>query len=542
MGIPMRVGWRPNPNSALNLVTSGLILNLDAGRSTSYPGTGTTWTDLSPTGNNGTLINGVGYSSLNSGALTFDGVNDYINGGTNPIFNFTDGTKDLPFTMSGWCYRNELGVFVLLNKGDSGSADSEAYAINFTSDNKFGVYLYDGAGAKGSTLTTNSTFTTNTWYNWCVTYDGNNGNEPNSYNYIKIYINGVLQSATGGTYGSYARMRSLNSSSPLWLGSFGNTGTYKFIQNNGKISQQLIYNRVLTATEVLQNYDATKSRFTSNISRLLDTYSGATAAYSLRKIRTEYTGNAITVRRSSDNTSQNIGFDANGNLDTTSLLSFVGAGNGFVSVWYDQSGNNKHVVQTTAASQPQLVVNGVVALKNAKPAIDFTSGQFLRCAQQGATNTAVSIFSVLSLKSLSSRGFAWDVGNTSGYQYFALDINTWGTSGNKFGLFISTNSDTDASTNLNQNLITLIAPNTSFATNLFANTRFHLNGTQKNISWGTGMGFPSYAGSSIITIGNSNAENVFFNGQQQEFILYPVNQTANRSAIETNINNYYTTY
>ena len=526
MGIPMRVGWRPNPNSALSLVTSGLILNLDASNVSSYPETGTTWTDLSPTGNNGTLTNGVSYTSSNSGALTFDGINDYVDMGNNPAYNLTN------ISVSTWV-KLTTGTPnyspIISRYSSSGGTNYQGWLIYYSkTTSKFYV---DGRESSATylQLSSNNTYAINNWYNVTWTKSGNTWS---------LYINGVLDRTltlgNGTTAFQYNNMQI--GASIEWVGA---SETYYGKQD---ISTVNIYNRALTTSEVLQNYDATKSRFTSNISRLLDTYSGATAAYSLRKIRTEYTGNAITVRRSSDNTSQSIGFDANGNLDTTSLLSFVGAGNGFVSVWYDQSGNNKHVVQTTAASQPQLVVNGVVALKNAKPAIDFTSGQFLRCAQQGATNTAVSIFSVLSLKSLSSRGFAWDVGNTSGYQYFALDINTWGTSGNKFGLFISTNSDTDASTNLNQNLITLIAPNTSFATNLFANTRFHLNGTQKNISWGTGMGFPSYAGSSIITIGNSNAENVFFNGQQQEFILYSVNQTANRSAIETNINNYYTTY
>ena len=79
-------------------------------------------------------------------------------------------------------------------------------------------------------------------------------------------------------------------------------------------------------------------------SLLLDSYSGAAAAYSLRKLTSTYTGNAIRVRRSSDNTEQNIGFDAGGNLNTIALLAFVGSGNGFVTTWYDQSGNSKNVI------------------------------------------------------------------------------------------------------------------------------------------------------------------------------------------------------
>ena len=71
---------------------------------------------------------------------------------------------------------------------------------------------------------------------------------------------------------------------------------------------------------------------------LLDTYPSAAVAYSLRKLRTDYSGNAIRVRRSSDNAEQDFGFSGN-DLDTASLLTFCGACNGFITTWYDQSGN-----------------------------------------------------------------------------------------------------------------------------------------------------------------------------------------------------------
>ena len=73
-------------------------------------------------------------------------------------------------------------------------------------------------------------------------------------------------------------------------------------------------------------------------SLLLDTYPNAAVAYSLRKLRTDYSGNAIRVRRSSDNVEQDFGFVGN-DLDTASLLTFCGVGNGFITTWYDQSTN-----------------------------------------------------------------------------------------------------------------------------------------------------------------------------------------------------------
>jgi hypothetical protein len=108
-------------------------------------------------------------------------------------------------------------------------------------------------------------------------------------------------------------------------------------------------------------------------SYLLDTYSGAAAAYSLRKLRNSYTGSAIRVRRSSDNTSQDIGFDANGNLDTASMLSFVGSGNGYISIWYDQSGSSPNGTQETSSYQPKIVNSGSLVTDGGKPSVLFNN-------------------------------------------------------------------------------------------------------------------------------------------------------------------------
>jgi hypothetical protein len=106
---------------------------------------------------------------------------------------------------------------------------------------------------------------------------------------------------------------------------------------------------------------------------LLDTYGGAAAAYSLRKLRTAYTGAAIRVRRSSDDTTLDVGFKSDGTLDTTSMLSFVGNGNGFVSIWYDQSGNGLHFTQPTSISQPSIVINSAITSAFGEPAVRFNS-------------------------------------------------------------------------------------------------------------------------------------------------------------------------
>ena len=106
---------------------------------------------------------------------------------------------------------------------------------------------------------------------------------------------------------------------------------------------------------------------------LLDTYPNAAAAYSVRALRIAYTGSAIRVRRASDNAEQDIGFTLFGDLNTTALTSFCSGTNGFVTTWYDQSGNGRNALQPTAANQPQIVSGGTVLTENGKPCVNFTS-------------------------------------------------------------------------------------------------------------------------------------------------------------------------
>lgn len=103
---------------------------------------------------------------------------------------------------------------------------------------------------------------------------------------------------------------------------------------------------------------------------LLDTYGGATVAYSLRKLNSDYTGYCIKVRRSSDDVEQDIGFVA-GRLDESSLNSFIGTESAYIVKWYDQSGNNNDATQSIKTGQPRIVLNGAVEEENSLPIINF---------------------------------------------------------------------------------------------------------------------------------------------------------------------------
>ncbi len=225
------------------IVTSGLVLNLDPSRSSSYPGTGTVWTDLSGQNNNGTLVNGVGYSSVNGGTLTFDGVNDYVNMGN--IFNF--GTGDFTYE-----------VVVLYNNLTSNASGATIGKDNYSGTNTYkGVLInisdginfetrniINGSGPDNKVKYPQSNLSTNTWY--IVNGIRNN-------NVLQLYVNGILRNST-----TESTPTDITNSQSLRIGSLSDSSSQNL---NGKIGLVRTYNRALSDSEVLQNFNATKSRF-----------------------------------------------------------------------------------------------------------------------------------------------------------------------------------------------------------------------------------------------------------------------------------------
>jgi len=134
---------------------------------------------------------------------------------------------------------------------------------------------------------------------------------------------------------------------------------------------------------------------TASASLYLDATSNtAVAAHSLRKLRSAYAGSCIKVRRSSDNATQDIGFSGN-DLNTSALLTFCGAGDGFIDTWYDQSGNGNNLSASgTFYAQPQIVASGVVTTKNGKPSALITTAHQLACAIS-SNPTASRLFSMV---------------------------------------------------------------------------------------------------------------------------------------------------
>jgi hypothetical protein len=214
------------------LVSDGLVLALDAGNPKSYPGSGTTWTDLSGKGNNGTLINGVGYSQ---GSLTFDGVDDYVN-----IPNSADLQVN-NFTLEGWVYpisgtnppsgsgyhiMRKEGTFLLTHHWDSG--------------NRVGLWMQRTGGWEPTFSGTPAPL--NTWCNVVATYDNSA---------VRIYFNGNQVAST-----SKSGSPRVTNNSVLVNGVVSNS-----IYQNYNCSIVKIHNRALSANEIKQNFNALRGRF-----------------------------------------------------------------------------------------------------------------------------------------------------------------------------------------------------------------------------------------------------------------------------------------
>ena len=216
------------------IVTDGLVLALDAGNTKSYPGSGTTWTDLSGKGNNGALtsMNGNNYNSANGGYLDFDGSIDQINCGSSDDFAFGTGE----FTIEFWCNPDALGSAGIISISSDGSFSSTNWQFRYHSSNVRWLY------SSTASITSSSTVSAGEWTQIVATRSGTA---------LTLYINAVSE-ATGSSSAN------LSDTGVLRIGRNRDGNSYF----DGKISNVKLYKgKALTAAEVLQNYNATKGRY-----------------------------------------------------------------------------------------------------------------------------------------------------------------------------------------------------------------------------------------------------------------------------------------
>jgi hypothetical protein len=229
-------GWR-----GPNIVRDGLVLYLDAGSPNSYQGAGTTWKDISKVNqNNGTLVNGPTFNSSNGGSIVFDGVDDAVTTNYNPNFSYIGG---LNFSLEIWFYLDlssyNIGLTCMRNGGNGWvwAARSISNSLVFS--------WYNGTNWVDLNSLSSQTIPSGKWNLGNMTYES-------STNTLRFYLNGVF-------IGNFIAGTNFSNAAPITLIRWdGNSSGYSNPQQVAKFS---VYNRTLSADEVLQNYNATKGRF-----------------------------------------------------------------------------------------------------------------------------------------------------------------------------------------------------------------------------------------------------------------------------------------
>jgi hypothetical protein len=254
---------------------------------------------------------------------------------------------------------------------------------------------------------------------------------------------------------------------------------------------------------------------------LLEDYPGAEAAYSVRKIRGAYTGDAMRIREDSGNTETDIGFDSNGDLDTAAIASHCGSANGYVVTWYDQSGNGNHAAAAVTTKQPQIYDGSSVITDNGRPAIKSDgTDDGLSCTLSAAVAQPISVSTVVTDLFAGGTAYLAEAG------------------GSAFVLFGSSSS-----VGINNGAWLIVSHSQGAGQNkLFAlysgtGSKIAIDGTQVASGNAGTNGIASGATHTILGITAGSAR---LNGNLQEYILWPSDEyTSNRTNIESDIETYY---
>jgi hypothetical protein len=221
------------------IATDGLVFLMDTANKKSYPGSGTAWNDLSGNAINGTLTNGPVFSSDNVGIIDFDGSNDYIQLQSNGTGTFNNQI----FSLGMWFKVDSLASYNVLFSYDYTAHSAPHYATHLRLETSGAIrFHWNNGSANRSMFTGAGVIVADTWYNIYITFKS--GKQ-------QLFINGtVIHSTTLADTITFYNQE-------VWIGRSNFSSGY----TNGKITLFNYYNRELSAAEVVQNYNATKSRF-----------------------------------------------------------------------------------------------------------------------------------------------------------------------------------------------------------------------------------------------------------------------------------------
>ena len=300
--------------------------------------------------------------------------------------------------------------------------------------------------------------------------------------------------------------------------------------------------------------------------KLLDTYSSAAAAYSLRKLSNSYSGPVLQIRRASDNVEVDVSFDTNGvvslnsritnvteettgsstslTTSATTLGEFVAnasytdadalgaTDSALIQCWYDQSGNSNDATQNTASSQPTIVSSGALIEENGSPVINFNSDHLLSSAWM--TQLSPMSFSLVQVPANVAREVLIGVNTATPYTTSFMNWN----SGSDYlypRFFISFPASEIYSSAMTEDDMNLV-----FAHSSTTSTSFYLNGSEDSNSPKSHS--RTSAADGAITIGSPTSYNPIRGTSLVEIVFWLSDQSSNRTAIESDINTFYSIY
>jgi hypothetical protein len=332
------------------IVSNGLVVAYDPANPKCYPGSGVTFYDLSGNGNHGTLTNGPTISNNLAKYTVFDGGNDYIISSNN-----TGIAGTAPRTLVAWVWMNNVATSVIARLGTTGGQSFEMQV------NASRLIMHRNDGSPSYAFTSPS-IKLNRWYHFAITCDGTNHN---------FYID--------GQYDSTSSLAITTLSSPLYVGYPVYVGNGYM---NGNVSQVLLYNRELSASEINQNYNATKGRYaytadivTSGLvsafdagsalsypgsgSRIYNVTSAAGATADLRDGPT-IVGSGSTAYANIGGTTANVIAFSSNTIRSFSFVTWVSSALGGENYLVDlRNGISAYIYYAGAAGFSKLYVNGV---------------------------------------------------------------------------------------------------------------------------------------------------------------------------------------
>ena len=279
----------------------------------------------------------------------------------------------------------------------------------------------------------------------------------------------------------------------------------------------------------------------SGVTLLLDTYTGAAAAYSFRELNSSYSGDCVRVQNDSG-TNLDVGF-VNNYLDTASISTHCGSGDGKIVTWYDQSGNGRDITQASTSAMPKLFIGGTFNLVNSKVGANFDGNDRLVTGQVSLHSGAWYCTSAAkmgnSVTATNMQLWSQDDSNTRTRLRIAQYLRTHTSAAARSVMFNTSTS------NFQNTASPTIAAKTQYQISAYVDTsateiKTFVNSTNTNSATsftGTAAARTHEAAMGSNVHGSTPA--AYFEGDIQELLMWPNAQSSNRSAIETNLDTYY---